>query len=249
MNHQPFASIVNQLAQGEIQEVPPTVKTIAVQNPGWVTPIVVLAMSSERDGDWESAFELWSQAHVLLPDSEKIGNGVLRSSLMLLNQSAPNKPSTPPSETLADFERFGSEVENINPEPVGVSTNPTPMVTPLDFDLTEFATDDTVSTPDEVAEPEQPKSDASMALDELDELIGRLEGARIVPRQDADSIPTPDLDADVDDVASETLAVIYLSQQQFSEAARVYELLADQQPDRAEEFIEKAHEARARVSD
>ena len=43
---------------------------------------------------------------------------------------------------------------------------------------------------------------------------------------------------------SETLARIYLAQKQYQEAARIYDLLARQHPERAGAFREKAEEAR-----
>lgn len=86
-------------------------------------------------------------------------------------------------------------------------------------------------------------------LSDLDRLIDELESARIVPRPDLDALPPPDLEDDIEDVVSETLARIYASQRQFDEAARVYELLSAQQPERAAEFLRKAEEMRARASD
>lgn len=84
---------------------------------------------------------------------------------------------------------------------------------------------------------------------DLDRLIDELESARIVPRPDLDQIPPPELEDDIEDMVSETLARIYASQQQFDEAARVYELLSAQQPERADEFLRKATEMRARAAD
>lgn len=83
-------------------------------------------------------------------------------------------------------------------------------------------------------------------FENLDRLIEELEEARIVPRPDVDAIPTPDLDDEIDDMVSETLARIYAAQEQFDEAARVYDALARQQPDRAAEFREQAARMRAR---
>jgi tetratricopeptide (TPR) repeat protein len=85
--------------------------------------------------------------------------------------------------------------------------------------------------------------------DDLDRLISELEAARIVPRPDFDNIPSPELDDDIEDVVSETLARIYASQGQYDEAARVYEILAGQHPDEASEYMQKALEMRSRASD
>ncbi len=83
--------------------------------------------------------------------------------------------------------------------------------------------------------------------DDLDRLIQELEGARITPRPDLDSIPEPDLDDNLDDVVSETLARIYEAQKQYAEAEKVFRALADQHPERREEFEEKAAEMSRRA--
>ncbi|MEM1096413.1 MAG: tetratricopeptide repeat protein [Bacteroidota bacterium] len=88
--------------------------------------------------------------------------------------------------------------------------------------------------------------DLAEGYDDLDALIESLEGARIRPRADLDDIPPPDLDDDIEDVVSETLARIYAGQRKYEEAARVYEKLAEQQPERATEFTEKAALVRGR---
>ncbi len=88
--------------------------------------------------------------------------------------------------------------------------------------------------------------EAPPAEADLDRLIGELESARIVPSDDPSSISPPDLSDDIEDVVSETLARIYATQNQFSEAARVYERLALENPDRADEYSLKASEMRER---
>ena len=59
-------------------------------------------------------------------------------------------------------------------------------------------------------------------------------------------MPAPDLDDEIGDMVSETLARIYEAQNQYEEAARVYEQLATQKPDRAAEYTHKASEMRTR---
>lgn len=82
-------------------------------------------------------------------------------------------------------------------------------------------------------------------VDDLDRLIEELESARIVPNPDLDDVPEIELDDEIDDMVSETLARIYASQKQYHEAARVYDQLARQQPDQAEHFRQQAAEMRA----
>lgn len=102
--------------------------------------------------------------------------------------------------------------------------------------------------PDGIARIEEQKALPGGAdwFDDLDSLITELESARIVPKPDFESIPSPALDDDIEDVVSETLARIYASQKQYEEAARVYEQLAEQQPEQAPSFLEKAAEMRTR---
>jgi tetratricopeptide (TPR) repeat protein len=86
-------------------------------------------------------------------------------------------------------------------------------------------------------------------LQDLDRLIDELEDARIDPQPDVSDAPEPDLDSDIDDMVSETLARIYISQEQYEEAARVYLRLASQEPDRAKEHMEQAAALRERARD
>lgn len=81
----------------------------------------------------------------------------------------------------------------------------------------------------------------------LDRLIAQLEDARIMPRPDVDDIPEPEFEDDLEDMVSETLARIYAAQNQFEEAARVFDQLAEQQPERAVYFRQQAREMRGRV--
>ena len=83
------------------------------------------------------------------------------------------------------------------------------------------------------------------AFTDIDSLITSLDSARIVPHPDAASIPAPDLDDDIDDVASETLAAIYASQHRCKEAARIYDVLAERRPEQAAAFREKATRLRS----
>ena len=84
-------------------------------------------------------------------------------------------------------------------------------------------------------------------IEDLDRLIEELEDARIDPQPDLDDVPPPDLDNDIEDMVSETLARIYISQKQYAEAARVYLRLATQEPERAQEYKKKADDLRARA--
>jgi len=85
------------------------------------------------------------------------------------------------------------------------------------------------------------------AVGDLDQLIQDLESARIQPSPDLDDLPPPDLDDDVEDLVSETLARIYGAQNQYREAARIYVKLASQEPANARKFLEQAAEMREKA--
>ena len=132
-------------------------------------------------------------------------------------------------------------------------------LTAKELEPEEDAADETVTkpgyTPKNIFASKVPPPLAHLATDpesiaedlELDELIHELETARIVPRPEHEIIEAPVLEADIDDMVSETLARIYEGQKQFGEAARVYEKLAAMQPDRASHFKQRATELRARA--
>lgn len=87
----------------------------------------------------------------------------------------------------------------------------------------------------------------------LNSLIRRLEGARIQPEPEfgganpADETAEQD-DEEDDEVVSETLARIYAAQKEYRAAVETYQRLAEQHPDRAEEFHRKAQEMKQRLS-
>ena len=83
---------------------------------------------------------------------------------------------------------------------------------------------------------------------DLDRLIQELESASIVPNPDIPMLTDEDLEQDLEDVVSETLARIYANQSYFKEASAVYEKLAEQKPDRAEEYMRLAAEMKQKYS-
>jgi len=131
-----------------------------------------------------------------------------------------------PSEPTADEAPASSDT----PEPPSAQPRPSPL-----DELARRSTD-----------PGQPLPEDQH---DLDRLIDELEGARIDPQPDIEGAPEPNLDSDVDDMVSETLARIYIGQEQYTEAARVYVRLAHQDPDRADEYREKAAELREQARD
>lgn len=117
--------------------------------------------------------------------------------------------------------RFG------NPEPIE------PL--PPDYPVAERTRG---ALPSPSAAPAQ--SVAPPQFQDLDRLINELETASIVPDPDVPLLPADALESDIEDVVSETLARIYANQGYFHEAGAVYEKLAEQHPDREQEFLERA---------
>ena len=98
-------------------------------------------------------------------------------------------------------------------------------------------------------EPEEAPMPDGQDVDDLERLISELESARIVPQPELEDVAPPDLNDDIEDVVSETLARIFASQEQYSEAARVYEQLALQHPEDAERFNQLAAEMHTRADE
>lgn len=202
---------------------------LAAEMPGYATARVLLARSYERLNDWQPALRAWREAHQIIPNSPVVRRGLERAARKASSRSP---IESPPAEDPAPLQ----------------SSAPPPADTTDPADTSEAA--DT-SEPADTAEPDESaaRDSADNASADLDRLINELESARIVPRPDLDEVPPPDLEDDIEDVVSETLARIYASQGQYDEAAHVYELLAEQQPEKADEFAGKASEMRAKASE
>jgi hypothetical protein len=101
-------------------------------------------------------------------------------------------------------------------------------------------------------EEQQPATEKSSGnpddtIGDLDKLIQDLESARIQPRPDLDDLPAPNLEDNVEDLVSETLARIYAAQSQYREAARIYVKLASQEPANARDHLENAADMRKKA--
>ncbi len=109
------------------------------------------------------------------------------------------------------------------------------------------------STPEEQIE----QLDEEDEEDDLDDLIDKLQSARIDPDPDAETETPPPVPDDPEEhsadeppgeeVVSETLAKIHAGQNDYERAAHIYAQLAEQEPDRADEFREKAAEMREKA--
>jgi len=91
------------------------------------------------------------------------------------------------------------------------------------------------------AQESEGETEADESLN-LELLIQELEKARIVPDPDVQELSDDELEDEIEDLVSETLARIYAAQKYFEEARQVYEKLAHQNPERAHEFETKAME-------
>lgn len=212
--------MLDALEHAPSEEVVNTLQTVTTRMPMHLPAYVLLGRALERQGAWTDALQVWERARFLMPNSPVVDAGIHRA--MRHQHEGDEDASADAASTSA------------LPEPLAQSFTPRPDA----------------AGPSSM--PASPLSSEAPALDpdeDLDRLIQELESARIRPDPDLDAVPEPDLDDDIEDMVSETLARIYTSQEQYHEAARVYIKLATQEPARSEEFLEKAAEMQARAEE
>ena len=230
---------------------------MADEMPVYATARVLLARAYEALDQWDRALATWREALHLIPNSPVIHRGLERSAAKAApgrhrDRQTPQDPSgtpladEPPEPQIAQppAPQEHPAAQRTAPQEHHRAEPPAPQEhQPAERDAID---EDTPA----VSRDDPGETDATRPhYDDLDRLISELEAARIVPRPDFDNIPSPELDDDIEDVVSETLARIYASQGQYDEAARVYEILAGQHPDEASEYMQKALEMRSRASD
>jgi tetratricopeptide (TPR) repeat protein len=216
---------VQYMRAGDTTQAVPLLERVTTQMPQYVTAHVLLARMYEAADRAEDALRTWEHAAFLLPGSPTIRAGVRR---VLRQQPSISAPAPSPSRTAERRDDASPSAASAGAAATGAPAEPPRAEAPASAAAAEALE----------AEGE-----------DLDRLIEDLETARIVPRPDLDDIPEPDLDDDIDDMVSETLARIYSSQEQYGEAARIYEKLAVMDPDRAEEMEAKAADMRAKAAD
>lgn len=233
------------LEDSQSSDVIAALEPMVEDEPAHLAARVLLAQAYEAQARWNDALEAWQQARFFLPNSPVIAAGIQR--VLEQQEAQPLAPATPPpmptDEPAEDAPEPAEAPASTEEEaPADESTEapsepeqPSPRLSQMPRELQQLAN--------------QPGPAPDDSVGELDRLIQELESARIEPDPDLDSIPEPDLDDDIEDMVSETLARIYTSQEQYGEAARVYVKLASQDPDRAEEHLEKAAELRARAEE
>lgn len=222
--------VMHEIESGRASDVIPTLEYLAGLFPTSVTGYVLLARAYEAEHCWPEAMSTWQWALTLMPNSPVVQEGLDRTVRHVARVgTGAAQWTTPADEDFVDL----TDQPDMSPhffreedeEPVSVG----------------------VLVPSSERAAQVPSRDVQ--IDDLDRLIAELESARITPDPDVNAFPTPDLEDDVDDMVSETLARIYAAQRQFDEAARVYELLAAQHPDRAKEFFALASEMRSRAAE
>lgn len=201
--------------------------------PAYAAARVLLARAYEAQNRLPAALSVWREALHLVPNSSVVRQGVEHAASRITPEAADDEEAQHATDS------HGAAEARAAPENRGSSDTHGPA------DI--GASVDTAGSTGASERPD--RDDSASKYDDLDRLISELEAARIVPRPDLDSIPTPELEDEIEDVVSETLARIYASQGQYDEAARVYELLAGQHPGAASDYMQKASRMRSRASD
>lgn len=205
------------------------------EDPGYAAAWFVLARAYEGEGRLEDAVSAWRSVRTLVPDSPTGAVGLKRALRLRLLRASD-------ASVAAMLPLFHPDEPDLAP--------------PVESGPEESAPEAQAAPAPVESEPEPAESepeDAALegadttAPENLDDLIQELETARIVPDPTIEPATADDLDTDVEDVVSETLARIYANQRHYDEAARVYETLAGQQPDRAAEFRQKAAALRSQA--
>lgn len=243
-----LSNVLDLFERGETAEAVPLLEHLAGLLPTNVTTYVLLARALEAERAWDRALTAWQWAAFLMPNSPLVDRGrqraihALTTTRTVATTAAVDTDAVPPTPGDVDFVDLAAPEDDVAAEAPHV-----PGASPVADE--PFLMDEPAPSEPAPSAPAPPLTTADLkAYDDLDRLIEELETARIVPQADFDPLPSPDLDDDIEDIVSETLARIYAAQGQHREAARVFELLAVQQPDRAEEFHLKAAEARSRAA-
>lgn len=246
---------------GHSAQAVPLLEDLTARFPFYAVPFVLLARAREALGEADGALRAWQQAHFLLPDNPVVQQGIARCTRHLLESR-----ERPIVDDRVDVELTSAdqiEVSILNlvypaaPAPAASGPSAEDVMEALDEDDSEeaFEAGSEAETVPHLR-PLGPRSDPGRAAgfpleDNLDDLIAQLSGARIEPQVDVSHLDDPlqAVPPDTGEVVSETLARIYEKQGKYAEAARVYRLLAEQHPERAGAFREKADELEAAAGD
>jgi tetratricopeptide (TPR) repeat protein len=236
---------LNALQRRDLDTAISTLEDTVDTLPAHPTAHVLLARAYETRERWADALTHWARAQVLLPNSPVAQEGKAR---VIRKMDAEAKPEGIP--TLLDVIDASDLALPDDGPPPEETDEPTGGAPEGLTELRQRADEEARRGGARSGLPDTPEERVDTLADDapdddLDHLINELESARIDPDPDATDAPEPDLEDDeADDLVSETLARIYKQQGQYGEAARVYEKLADQQPDRADAFRTQAAEMR-----
>jgi tetratricopeptide (TPR) repeat protein len=231
---------IDLLEKGRAEQAAPLLEDVVDAFPAYAGAYVLLARAYESGERWTRALEAWRSALLLVPDSPVAMEGVrraLRQGRRISMFSAGTDADS--VDALEALHHVATEHPGDSGDEPSESEEPSPQPPSPTTPVSEPARKPEAETPPRSTVAGSP-ADAN-----LEQLISELEGARITPRPDLDDIPPPEFEDDIEDMVSETLARIYASQGQFIEAARVFDTLADQHPDRRTYFHQKAREMRA----
>ena len=224
----------NLLKSGQLVDARMMLQNLLHQVPNHLSARVLLARLNEAEGDDDAALTIWKQAAYLCP-----GNVVIESGLRdaILNKQFGR-------QVAIVIPKWDLEEDSVS-EPLGVAVR-VAKLEPLPPSAIWVPPSEPSTITDQVKDEEE--EDAIPELQDLDKLIQELGSASIVPNPDIPMLTDEDLEQDLEDVVSETLARIYANQSYFKEASVVYEKLAEQKPGRAEEFMKKAAEMKQKFS-
>jgi tetratricopeptide (TPR) repeat protein len=234
--------IVSLLEAGKVAQARPMLEQLIQAAPEHISARVVLARLLESQSDFGAALSHWKIAAFYCPNNDVIESGLREAVLRELfagnfvprvnEDSAARSASPHPSE--------GTAPEVTAPQKATAPPNRWGPRGPE-----KEASQRLQAPPSELSKETFPAQGAPvLEYQDLDKLISELESARIFPDPDIKMIPPSELETEIDDVVSETLARIYANQKFYEEAALVYEKLATQRPEKAEEFLQKAKELR-----
>jgi tetratricopeptide (TPR) repeat protein len=244
------------LRDQSVTEAIDCLESAVVATPAYPAAYVLLARAYESRKDWGAARSAWEQAFILMPHSPTVQEGRKRVRTVLREQRQTQQPPSRPGARVPRPESGTAKPSEPLPRNVpsdeekGEAALPSLSMDegPADLDAlraqTEHASHQQHPSPPD-AEAFGPSLDD--IDDDLDHLIEELQSARIRPDPTIDDLPDSELDDDIEDMVSETLARIYASQGAYHEAARVYVQLAVQKPEQSESLLREASKMRQKA--
>ncbi|MDA1029165.1 MAG: tetratricopeptide repeat protein [Bacteroidetes bacterium] len=224
--------IVSLLEGGKVAEARPMLEQLLGEVPQHVSARVVLARLLESQSEFEKALQHWKWAAYYCPNNAVIEKGLSKA---VLHQLFSGDGGVARRE-----QPISGGAPVVDSQPIPSAPAPGHSSAPGHSPAPGHSAPAHSPTERKISPPGAPV----LEYQDLDQLIQELEMARIVLDPDVRMIPQGELETEIDDVVSETLARIYANQKFHEEAAQVYEKLAIQRPDKAEEFLQKAQELR-----